>query len=73
MAAHKLLRWERRCTTLFTVVATGYHAHWISEGKGALCRGADKSLAFTISYFPICITTKRIFLGWVKEVRTTKS
>jgi hypothetical protein len=31
-------------------------------------RGAGKSLAF-----PICSTTKRIFLGWVKEVRTTKS
>jgi hypothetical protein len=36
-------------------------------------RGADKSLAFPISYFPICSTTKRIFLGWVKEVRTMKS
>jgi hypothetical protein len=36
-------------------------------------RGADKSLAFSISYFPICSTTKRIFLGWVKEVRTTKT
>jgi hypothetical protein len=22
--------------------------------------------------FPICSTSKRIFLGWVKEVRTTK-
>jgi hypothetical protein len=31
-------------------------------------KGADKSLAF-----PICSTTKRIFLGWAKEVRTTKS
>jgi hypothetical protein len=31
-------------------------------------RGADKSLAF-----PICNTTRIIFLGWVKEVRTTKS
>jgi hypothetical protein len=31
-------------------------------------RGADKSLAF-----PICSTRTRIFLGWVKEVRTTKS
>jgi hypothetical protein len=31
-------------------------------------RGADKSLAF-----PICSITKIIFLGWVKEVRTTKS
>jgi hypothetical protein len=31
-------------------------------------KGADKSLAF-----PICSTTKRIFLGQVKEVRTTKS
>jgi hypothetical protein len=30
-------------------------------------------LAFPISYFPICSTTKRIFLGWVKEVRTMKS
>jgi hypothetical protein len=35
-------------------------------------RGADKSLAFAISSFPICSTTKRMFLGWVKEVRTTK-
>jgi hypothetical protein len=31
-------------------------------------RGADKSFAF-----PICSTTKGFFLGWVKEVRTTKS
>jgi hypothetical protein len=31
-------------------------------------RGADKSLAAHI-----CSTTKRNFLGWVKEVRTTKS
>jgi hypothetical protein len=38
-----------------------------------LPRGADKSLAFSISYFPICSTTKRIFLRWVREVRTTKS
>jgi hypothetical protein len=29
-----------------------------------LRRGADKSLAF-----PICSATKRIFLGWVKEVK----
>jgi hypothetical protein len=36
-------------------------------------RGADKSLAFPISYFPVCSTTKIIFLGCVKEVRTTKS
>jgi hypothetical protein len=35
--------------------------------------GADKSLASPVCYFPICTTTKRIFLGWVKEVRTTKS
>jgi hypothetical protein len=33
-------------------------------------RGADKSLAFPIS---ICRTNKRISLGCVKEVRTTKS
>jgi hypothetical protein len=36
-------------------------------------RGADKSSVFPVSYFPICSTTKRIFLGWVKEVRTKKS
>jgi hypothetical protein len=35
-------------------------------------RGADKSLAFPISYFPAYSTTKIIFLGLVKEVRTTK-
>jgi hypothetical protein len=33
-----------------------------------LRRDSDKSLAF-----PICSTTTRIFLGWVKEVRTTES
>jgi hypothetical protein len=36
-------------------------------------RGAGEILALPISYFPICNTTKRTFLGWVKEVRTTKS
>jgi hypothetical protein len=36
-------------------------------------RGADKSSAFPVSYFRICSTTKRLLLGWVKEVRTTKS
>jgi hypothetical protein len=39
----------------------------------AIRRGADKSLAFPIFYFPFCSTNKRIFLEWVKEVRTTKS
>jgi hypothetical protein len=29
----------------------------------AVGTGADKSLAFPISYFPICNNTKRIFLG----------
>jgi hypothetical protein len=33
-----------------------------------LRRGADKSLALLI-----CSTTKRNFLGWVEEIRTTKS
>jgi hypothetical protein len=36
-------------------------------------RGSAKSWAFPISYFPICSTTERIFLGWVKEVRTMTS
>jgi hypothetical protein len=34
----------------------------------AVRRGADMSLAF-----PICCTAKRIFPGWVIEVRITKS
>jgi hypothetical protein len=47
--------------------------NWKFDGIGrdliqVLRRAADKSLAF-----PICSTTKRIFLGWIKEVRTTKS
>jgi hypothetical protein len=29
-------------------------------------RSGDKSLVFPISYFSICSTIKRIFLGWVK-------
>jgi hypothetical protein len=33
--------------------------------------GADKSLAFPIFLF--AAQPKYIFLGWVKEVRTTKS
>jgi hypothetical protein len=41
--------------------------------KKRIRRGADKFLAFPISYLPICSTTERIFLEWVKEVRTTKS
>jgi hypothetical protein len=36
-------------------------------------RGAGKSLVFPISYFPNCSTTKGTFLGWIKEVKTTKS
>jgi hypothetical protein len=48
-----------------------HHFKVVSQGRASfcryckICRGADKSLAF-----PIFSTTKRIFLGWVKEVRT---
>jgi hypothetical protein len=45
----------------------------VFEINGCLRRGAEKSLAFPISYISICSTTKIIFLEWVKEVRTTKS
>jgi hypothetical protein len=41
-------------------------AHSVQAGN--IGRGADNSLAFLI-----CSTTKRIFPGWVKEVRTAKS
>jgi hypothetical protein len=30
-------------------------------------RGADKSLAFPISYFPVCSTTKRFSLDGLKK------
>jgi hypothetical protein len=53
-----------------------YSRHIANEARGKfylIRRGADKSLAFPIFYFPICSTTETIFLGWVKEVRTTKS
>jgi hypothetical protein len=43
------------------------------EKESHIRRVADKSLAFPICYFLICSTTKRNFLKWVKEVRTTKS
>jgi hypothetical protein len=33
-----------------------------------ISRSAEKSLAF-----PVCSRTIRIFLGWAKEVTTTKS
>jgi hypothetical protein len=38
----------------------------------SLRRAADKSLVFPVSKFPICSTNQRIFLEYVKEVRTTK-
>jgi hypothetical protein len=55
---------------MFRLFFTGYLTAYCVY---RLRRGADKSLAFRISSFLICSTTKRIFLGWVKEVRTTKS
>jgi hypothetical protein len=51
--------WFRTCWELLL---------FILESEGTLSRDADKFLAFLI-----CSTTKRIFLGWVKEVGTTKS
>jgi hypothetical protein len=47
-------------------------SRWMRRARH-IRRGADKSLAFPISYFPICSTTKRIFPGWVKEVKTIES
>jgi hypothetical protein len=71
------LKMEEACSSK-TVV--NFYLHYIPEdcslqsfiSLAAVSRGADKSLTFLISYFPICSTTKRI-LGKVKEVRTTKS
>jgi hypothetical protein len=68
---------RRLCDVEFNVYALlSYYFHWNSVvcvynfigHRHEIHRGADKSLAF-----PVCNTTKRIFLGWVKEVRTTKS
>jgi hypothetical protein len=44
---------------------------WNAEGTTR--RGAEKSLVFPIPPFSICSTPKTVFLGWVKEVRTTTS
>jgi hypothetical protein len=41
---------------------------WSSGGICRVRRGSDKSLAFPISYFPICNITKRIFLDGLKEL-----
>jgi hypothetical protein len=62
----------RRWLTWICSWYQGGHVCWTAAVLFSLrpfvCRGAGKSLAF-----PICSTTKIIFLGWVKEVRTTKS
>jgi hypothetical protein len=66
----------RRSTTSPCATSHIYTVHGpINSGarKLWLHRDADKSLAFPISYFPVCSTAKIIFLGWVKEVITTKS
>jgi hypothetical protein len=78
---------ERVRGTYWIGVCVGLRAGMDAEGKRLHCcsgresnngrpahsaslrRGADKSLAFLI-----CSTTKKkCFLGWVKEVSTTKS
>jgi hypothetical protein len=43
---------------------------WGEGTEMVLRRGADKSLAFPISYLQ---HNQIMFLGWVKEARTTKS
>jgi hypothetical protein len=50
-----------------TMMAASNRGRGLYKPRGK-CRGTDKSLAFLIY-----TTTKRIFLGWVKEVRTMKS
>jgi hypothetical protein len=76
MASIRLHRYSYGCFNGFYHKLYGDNQQWpqrLLSSYSLICRGADKSLAFPISYFPICSTTKRIFLGWVKEVRTTKS
>jgi hypothetical protein len=45
--------------------------HTAINGAFPYARGADKSLAFPTFLF--AAQPKEFFLGWVKEVRTTKS
>jgi hypothetical protein len=59
--------------TEHTDTLCGENVEFYCVKAGGVRRGADKSLAFPISYFHICSTTKIIFLGWVKEVRTMNS
>jgi hypothetical protein len=69
-----LLEIEPRMSSplLYRLIYSGFTVNR-PEPNSELRRGVDKSLAFPASSFPICGTTKRIFLRWVKEVRTTKS
>jgi hypothetical protein len=55
-------------TALFVTVQEHFIAYCRCREAAKLRMGADKYMAF-----PICCTNKIIFLGWVKEVRTTKS
>jgi hypothetical protein len=48
---------------VYLIEVTGCLSVMLCCASFMLSRGADKSLAFPISYFPICSTTKRIFLG----------
>jgi hypothetical protein len=72
------LFWGSGRSTARTASSKTYQARVIFVSKvlkgsdDGVCKGADKSLTFLISYFPICNTTKIIFLEWVTEVRTTK-
>jgi hypothetical protein len=56
-----------------------YHSEIASEPSAAVTMETrpylgrfDKFSAFPTSCFPVCNTTKRIFLGWVKEVKSVR-
>jgi hypothetical protein len=51
------------------------YSGWLSTDYTALCSRIYEGVLISLwlFLFPICSTTKRIFLGWGKEVRTTKS
>jgi hypothetical protein len=74
LSAHKVFEMRQQHsqipTTLiffFKTASESEHSWRVRKYVGVLI------LAFPVSYFLICSTTKIIFLGWVKEVRTTKS
>jgi hypothetical protein len=57
---------------LFPIMCLNYSKLLSTRGAGFKIH-VGMLISLWLFLFPVCSTTKRIFFGWVKEVRTTKS